>query len=103
MQALSNVKNSALRKVGFNPIERAWLSSKNVTIKSFHFNSRITREIPPIKTNCKVSDGSTVRMFPKMIVFTSTDVGDSEIIKRPSPKNPLKINPITVSSFNRER
>ena len=38
-------------------------------------------------------------MFPKVIVFTSTEVGDIETINNPRPKNELKISPITASSF----
>ena len=48
VQAASSVKNNSLSPVVFRPMERAWLSSKKVTIRSFHFSSRIAIEIEPM-------------------------------------------------------
>ena len=103
VQALSSVKNRTFSRRGLRPIERAWLSSKKVTIRSFHFASRIVIETPPIKTICTVSSGVIARMLPKMIVLMSIGVGESELMKSPIPKKPVKIRPITASCFRRVR
>ena len=52
-------------------------------------------------TSCAVSAGVTARMLPSTIVCTFTLVGDSDTMKRPSPKNEVKISPITASCFSR--
>ena len=43
--------------VGLRPIERAWFSSKKVTIRSFHFTSRMASETTPMMASCSVSSG----------------------------------------------
>ncbi|MNL67625.1 hypothetical protein D3C87_1922300 [compost metagenome] len=85
------------------PIERAWLSSKKVTIRSFHFAVRMTSEMMPISASCRVSAGVMARMLPRTIVWMLTEVGDSETMNRPRPKNEVKISPMMVSSFSRVR
>ncbi|SUX84199.1 Uncharacterised protein [Citrobacter koseri] len=51
----SNVKNSSFSRAGLSPIDRAWFSSKKVTIRSFHFSSKITRETVPMIASCRIS------------------------------------------------
>ena len=48
-----------------------------------------------------MSAGVTARMLPIMIVCTFTLVGDSDTMNSPSPKNEVKISPITASCFSR--
>ena len=51
--------------------------------------------------SCAVSAGVTARMLPMTMVCTFTLVGDSETMKRPSPKNEVKISPMTASCLSR--
>ena len=68
VQAASRVKNSSFRPRVFRPIERAWCSSKKVTIRSFHFSSRIAIEIKPIAASWIISSGAMARILPRMMV-----------------------------------
>ena len=63
-------------------MDLAWFSSKKTTKKSFHFNVNIKSVVNPIIANWRVSLGVIARIFPKVIVFTSTEVGDIETINK---------------------
>ena len=54
-------------------------------------------------TSCNVSPGLIARMLPSVMVWMLTAIGRSEIMNSPSPKNEVKISPITASSFRPER
>ena len=99
VQAASRVKNSSFRPRVFRPIERAWCSSKKVTIRSFHFSSRIAIEIMPIAASWIISSGAMARILPRMMVWIFTDVGFSDTINSPIPKKEEKISPIIASSL----
>ncbi len=99
----NRVKNNSFSRPGLSPIERAWVSSKKTTIRSFHFNSRIVSETAPIIASCAISAGAIASTLPRIIVWIFTDIGLSDTIKRPTPKKEEKISPIIASSFRRER
>ena len=100
VDALSSVKKRTRSRSGLSPIDRAWFSSKNATIRSFHFTSRIASETPAMMTSCSVSAGVTASTLPSTIVWMFTDAGDSEIMNRPRPKNDVKIRPMIASSLS---
>ena len=102
-QAESNMKKTAFRSSGRSPTERAWFSSKKTTIRSFHLADRIARETKPMMATWSVSSGVIARMFPMVIVCTDTATGFTEIMKRPSPKNEVKMMPMITSTLRPDR
>ena len=86
--------------VGLSPMERAWLSSKKVTIRSFHLASSNASDTTPISTSWMVSPGVMARMLPSTMVWMLTEVGDTETMNRPSPKKAEKIRPMIASSLS---
>ena len=44
VEADSSVKKTIRRSVGLRPMERAWFSSKKVTIRSFHLARRMASD-----------------------------------------------------------
>ena len=64
----NSIKNTTFSMSGFRPMDRAWFSSKKVTIRSFHFANNIASVTNPIIASCSVSDGVMARMLPIVIV-----------------------------------
>ena len=100
VEADNSVKNMILRAVGLSPIERAWVSSKKVTIRSFHLTMRTANETKPMMASCRVSSGVIARMLPSTMVWMFTEVGESDTMKSPRPKKEEKISPMMASSFS---
>src|SRR5690606_2678666 len=69
VEAESSTKKTARRSVGLRPMERAWFSSKKVTIRSFHLASRMASETKPIMASCSVSSGVMARILPRTMVW----------------------------------
>ena len=65
----------------FSPIERAWVSSKKVTIRSFHLTMSTASETKPMMASCRVSSGVIARMLPSTMVWMFTEVGESDTMK----------------------
>ena len=84
-------------------MERAWLSSKNTTIRSRHFSSSTASETVPMMMSCSVSSGVMARILPMVMVCTLTDMGFSDTMKRPSPKKEVKMMPMMTSIFRPDR
>ena len=99
----SKTKKIAFKRPGRSPIVRAWFSSKNVTIKSFHLASKTVRETKLISANCSVSWGVIAKILPIVITCTDTDIGLIETINNPNPKKAVKINPMITSAFKPDR
>ena len=68
VDAASSVKNSILRAVGVMPTVRAWLSSKNTTIRSRHLSSSNVSETAEMITTWMTSSSEMPRMLPSTIV-----------------------------------
>ena len=51
-------------------------------------------------TSCSVSSGVTARMLPRTIVWMFTEVGESDTMNSPRPKNEVKISPMMASSLS---
>ena len=80
---------------------RAWLSSKNVTIRSFHFSARTPSETAEMIATWITSSSEMARMLPSTMVWMLTDVGQIDAISSPSANSEVKTRPITASSRNR--
>jgi hypothetical protein len=100
VQAARRVKNTTRSRGGLSPMERAWLSSKKVTMRSFQMKNITTSVTTEMMTSCSVSSGVTARMLPMTMVWMFTEVGDSEIMNRPRPKKAVKMSPMTASSLS---
>ncbi|MNY15051.1 hypothetical protein D3C86_1482480 [compost metagenome] len=101
MEAASRVKKITFSTSGFSPTVRAWFSSKNTTMKSRHFSASTMRLIPPISASWIVSSVVIARILPSTMVWIFTEVGESDTMNSPSPKNEVKISPMIASSFSR--
>ena len=101
----SSVKNSTLSQPGLRPSERAWFSSKNTTIRSFHLTNSMPMVTALMITTCRASSSEMPRMLPSAIDWMLTDVGLSDAISIPAAKKAVNTMPITASSrsFERER
>ncbi len=54
-------------------------------------------------TSCSVSSGVMARMLPIVMVWMETAIGLSDTMKRPRPKNAVKMSPMIVSTLRPER
>ena len=71
VQALSSVKNITFSSVVLRPMLRAWLSSKKVTIRSFH-----------LKTMTSERDGGDDRDLHHVLVGDRQDVAEHDGLDR---------------------
>ena len=53
--------------------------------------------------SCTMSCGAMARILPIMMVWMLTDMGDSDTMNRPKPKNAVKMMPMITSIFSPDR
>ncbi len=84
VQALSSVKKITFSSVVLRPIERAWFSSKNVTIRSFQMKTMTRNVTAAMIATWTTSSSAMARMLPSTMVWIDTEVGHNDAISRPS-------------------
>ena len=98
VQAARSAKNRSCSARGLMPTVRAWLSSKNTSIRSFHLSSRIASDTAAMITTCSASSSEMPRMLPMTIDWMLTEVGQIDTMNSPSAKNEVKMMPMMASS-----
>ena len=102
-EADNSMKNTPLSSRGCRPTVRAWVSSKNTTIRSFQITKSTASDTKPMSASCSVSSGVMARILPMVIVMISTGTGLMDTMNRPKPKKDVKISPMMTSGLSPER